>query len=111
MKINVLGITLEVSINWCIVGVIYVTKAFLPAMIAQKSGHIVTISSAASTYGTPKLADYVASKWAVFGNERKLWMLTWLGFAESMRLELQKLGHKYIETTVVCPYYINTGIL
>ena len=61
-------------------------------------GHIVTISSAASVYGTPKMTDYVASKWAAFG------------FAEALRLELRKLKKTGIQTTVVCPYYINTGI-
>ncbi len=45
---------------WC-------TKAFLPAMMTDNSGHIVTIASAAATYGAPKMTDYVASKWAAFG--------------------------------------------
>jgi all-trans-retinol dehydrogenase (NAD+) len=45
----------------------FVTKAFLPAMMADNHGHVVTIASAAATYGAPKMTDYVASKWAAFG--------------------------------------------
>jgi short-subunit dehydrogenase len=44
-----------------------VTKAFLPSMMERNSGHLVTIASAAATCGIPKLSDYCASKWAVFG--------------------------------------------
>jgi all-trans-retinol dehydrogenase (NAD+) len=74
-----------------------VAKAFLPDMIQSNSGHLVTISSAASTVGSPKLSDYCASKWAVFG------------WAESVRLELRKKGYN-IQTTIVCPFYISTGM-
>jgi all-trans-retinol dehydrogenase (NAD+) len=74
-----------------------VAKAFLPDMISANSGHLVTISSAASTIGTPKLSDYCASKWAVFG------------WAESVRLEFRKKGYN-IQTTIICPFYINTGM-
>jgi len=78
--------------------VIWMVKAFLPDMIADNSGHLVTIASAAATCGVPKLSDYCASKFATFG------------FHESVRFELAKLGKTGVKTTIVCPYYINTGM-
>eukprot|EP01116_Phalansterium_solitarium_P011769 TRINITY_DN27545_c0_g1_i1.p1 TRINITY_DN27545_c0_g1~~TRINITY_DN27545_c0_g1_i1.p1 ORF type:complete len:249 (+),score=3.94 TRINITY_DN27545_c0_g1_i1:224-970(+) len=76
----------------------WITKAFIRDMMDQNSGHIVTISSASAFIGVPKLADYAASKWAVFG------------FAESLRLELRQKGLTGVKTTIVCPFYINTGM-
>ena len=35
--------------------------------------------------------------------------LSSVGFLESLNLELRAM-HKAIETTVVCPFYINTGM-
>lgn len=74
------------------------TRAFLPAMMAQNSGHIVTIASAGGLIGVPRMTDYSSSKFAA------------IGFDDSLRVELKRLGYKGIRTTVVCPYYINTGM-
>jgi len=78
-------------------GLFWVTKAFLPAMIERNSGHVVTIASAAGTIGVAKLADYSASKFAAFG------------FDESLRFELRQLAPG-VQTTVVCPFFIDTGM-
>ena len=75
----------------------WVTKAFLPKMIEQRRGHVVTIASASALVGVAKLADYAASKWAA------------MGFDESLRVELREIAPQ-IRTTVVCPYYIDTGM-
>jgi all-trans-retinol dehydrogenase (NAD+) len=75
----------------------WMTRAFLPAMIAQGRGHVVTIASAAGLSGVSKLTDYCASKFAA------------VGFDESLRLELKRQGHP-VRTTIVCPYYIDTGM-
>jgi all-trans-retinol dehydrogenase (NAD+) len=75
----------------------WTTRAFLPAMIAKGRGHVVTIASAAGLAGTASLTDYCASKHAA------------VGFDESLRLELKRLGHP-IRTTVVCPFFIDTGM-
>ncbi|HEY7699722.1 MAG TPA: SDR family oxidoreductase, partial [Vicinamibacteria bacterium] len=75
----------------------WTVKAFLPGMIERGRGHVVTIASAAGLIGVPKLSDYGASKWAA------------VGFDESLRMELRKLSPA-IRTTVVCPYYIRTGL-
>ena len=73
-------------------------KAFLPAMVARNSGHIVSIASSAGLFGVTGLADYCASKFAA------------VGFDESLRFELEAMGKTGVHTTVVCPYYINTGM-
>lgn len=74
-------------------------KAFLPEMIKTKKGHVVNIASLAGHSGTNKLVDYCASKFAA------------VGLDEAFRVELFVQGHSdYIKTTVVCPYYISTGM-
>merc|ERR1711990_1423777 len=74
-------------------------KAFLPDMIASKAGHVVNIASLAGHAGTNKLVDYCSSKFAA------------VGLDEAFRVELAVQGHSdYIKTTVVCPYYISTGM-
>jgi len=75
----------------------WTVRALLPAMIARGRGHVVTIASAAGLGGTSRLTDYCASKFAA------------VGFDESLRLELRRLGHP-VRTTVVCPWYIDTGM-
>ena len=75
----------------------WTTRAFLPAMIEQGRGHIVTIASAGGLVGTARMTDYCASKAAA------------VSFDESLRLECKRLGLP-IATTVVCPFYISTGM-
>jgi all-trans-retinol dehydrogenase (NAD+) len=75
----------------------WTTKAFLPEMVERGSGHIVTIASASGLMGVAKLSDYSASKWAA------------MGFDESLRAELAQSAPG-VKTTVVCPYYIDTGM-
>jgi NAD(P)-dependent dehydrogenase (short-subunit alcohol dehydrogenase family) len=48
-------------------GVVNVTRAALPVMRAQGSGHIVQISSVGGRVGMPGLSAYQAAKWAVGG--------------------------------------------
>lgn len=75
----------------------FLTRAFLPAMVANNRGHIVTIASAGGLAGTAKLTDYCASKFAA------------VGFDDALRAEFAYLDYA-IDTTLVCPYYINTGM-
>jgi all-trans-retinol dehydrogenase (NAD+) len=85
--------TIEVNIG----GLFWTCKAFLPDMIDAGAGHVVTIASAAGMIGVARLADYCASKWAA------------VGLDESLRMELR---HQVpgVRTTIVCPYYIDTGM-
>lgn len=75
----------------------WMTRAFLPGMLARGHGTVVTIASAAGLVGVAKQTDYSASKFAAFG------------FAESLRAELKK-DRTGVTSLVVCPYYISTGM-
>jgi len=75
----------------------WTTRAFLPTMVERGSGHIVTIASAGGLVAAPRLTDYSASKFAA------------VGFDEALRLELQWEGRD-VMTTVVCPFYVQTGM-
>lgn len=44
------------------------------------------------------LTDYCASKFAA------------VGFAESIALEMLAIGCDGVKTTIVCPFFINTGM-
>ncbi len=79
------------------VGPMLVAHAFLPEMVEQNSGYICNIASSAGLISNPKMAVYVASKWAV------------IGFSDSLRLDLKKLK-KNIGVTTVTPFYIKTGM-
>ncbi|NNF04699.1 MAG: SDR family oxidoreductase, partial [Rhodothermales bacterium] len=73
------------------------TRALLPGMIQRGSGHIVTIASAGGLIATARLSAYSASKFAA------------VGFDEALRVEMKEAGHP-IRTTLVCPYFIDTGM-
>lgn len=75
----------------------WTVKAFLPGMLERNSGHLVTVASAAGLVGVTGLADYSASKFAAFG------------FHEAVRMEIRR-QRKKIRTTVVCPFFIDTGM-
>ncbi len=75
----------------------WTVRAFLPGMIQRGHGHIVTVASAAAFGGGPRMADYTASKGAAFN------------FDESLRLEFKKYKLP-VKTTVVCPWYVDTGM-
>ncbi len=79
-------------------GLVAVTHAFLPDLLASPRGHLVFIASASGFVGLPKGTTYASSKWSV------------IGFAESIRAELKHLGHKLVGVTTVCPTYLSTGM-
>ena len=76
-------------------GNVALSKAVLPHMIENKSGHIVVISSIAGKFGFFLRSAYSASKHALHG------------FYESLALEQKDNG---INITMVCPGKINTPI-
>ena len=67
-------------------------------MISSKRGHIVTVGSVTGLLGTYACTDYSATKFAC------------VGFHESLFSELKVHGHDYVNLTLVCPYYIATGM-
>merc|ERR1719213_1337957 len=76
---------------------IWLTKRLLPGMLERGSGSVVTVASAAGLQGVATLVDYCASKHAA------------VGFMEALRVELKR-GSSRVRTTLVCPYYIDTGM-
>ncbi len=89
---------IESVIGVNVLALFWMTKAFLPGMIERGRGHIVTMASAAGLVGVSRQTDYSASKHAA------------IGFAESLRAELKKDGRDGIRTTIVSPFYVNTGM-
>jgi NAD(P)-dependent dehydrogenase (short-subunit alcohol dehydrogenase family) len=80
-----------------LIGPMNVTRAVLPAMRKQRSGHIISISSSAGLgAGYDFVSAYAASK---FGLE---------GWMESLRAELAPFG---IHTTIVNPGFFRTELL
>jgi 3-oxoacyl-[acyl-carrier protein] reductase len=57
----------EQTIQVNLLGVYYVTRAILPAMIAQKTGDIINISSTAGLRGAAATSAYSASKFGLIG--------------------------------------------
>ena len=80
------------------IGLVAMTYAFLPDLIASRDGHVVNIASASGFIGLPFGATYASSKWGV------------LGFSESLALELELQGHRHVHVTIVCPSYVSTGL-
>ena len=79
-------------------GLVAMTHAFLPDLLAGSDGHVVNIASASGYIGLPFGATYASSKWAV------------LGFSESLALELELQGHRHVHVTAICPSYVSTGL-
>ncbi|KAJ4117604.1 hypothetical protein NW768_010971 [Fusarium equiseti] len=55
------------QVNANFFGVVNVTKAVLPILREQKSGHIIQVSSVGDRVGSPGAAAYQSAKWAVAG--------------------------------------------
>lgn len=89
---------IEAVMNVNVLALYWMTKSFLPTMMERNSGHIVTIASAAGLLGVSGQTDYSASKHAA------------IGFTESLRVELKQSGYTGVRTTIVEPFYINTGM-
>jgi NAD(P)-dependent dehydrogenase (short-subunit alcohol dehydrogenase family) len=69
-------------------GALWVTKAALPYLIAQKSGHVIQVSSIGGVNAFPTLGLYHASKWALEG------------FSQSLATEVEPFG---VHVTLVEP--------
>ena len=85
------------TMNVNTLALMHITREFFPGMLARKQGHVCNIASAAALLANPKMAVYVASKWAVYG------------WSESLRIEMEQ-GKTGVHVTTVCPYYISTGM-
>jgi all-trans-retinol dehydrogenase (NAD+) len=81
-----------------LLGLVAVTRAFLPDLIGRPEGHLVNIASAAGFIGLPQGATYASSKWAV------------VGFSDSIRQELAAEGYGHVHVSIICPSYVSTGL-
>lgn len=85
----------DAILNTNLRGVYYCTRAFAPAMIERREGHIINISSIASKNALPSGAAYAASKWGLNG------------LSYSVAEELRGYG---IRVSVVCPGSTDTEL-
>ena len=82
-------------ININLLGAVNAVSAVLPAMLENKSGQLVAISSLAGFRGLPKSAAYSASKAGM------------TAFFESVRLDVQTKG---VAVTIIQPGFIKTPL-
>jgi short-subunit dehydrogenase len=76
-------------------GMVYFTKAVLPAMLERRRGHLVNVASIAGKLGVGHHSHYSASKFAM------------VGFSEALWFELRGTG---VGITVVYPGVIDTPL-
>ncbi len=69
-------------VDTCFYGVVYTTRAAIPVMRKQKSGHIFQVSSVGGRLAVAGNTPYHAAKWAVGG------------FSDSLAMEVAPLGVK-----------------
>ena len=72
----------QAVVDTCFYGVVYTTRAALPVMRKQKSGHIFQVSSVGGRLAVPGNTPYHAAKWAVGG------------FSDSLAMEVAPFGVK-----------------
>lgn len=84
----------QVDVN--LVGTIECTRAVLPHLLRQRSGHIINISSIAGLIGIPWSSVYSATKFAVNG------------FSDSLRREVRRHG---VRVTVLNLGYVATPLI
>jgi all-trans-retinol dehydrogenase (NAD+) len=88
---------IEKTININLMAMFWTCKAFLPAMINKKDGHIVNFASAGGILAIPNLTAYCASKFGV------------VGLSDALRQEMRKQKTN-VGVTYVCPNTVNTGM-
>ncbi|HSQ00312.1 MAG TPA: SDR family NAD(P)-dependent oxidoreductase [Candidatus Dormibacteraeota bacterium] len=87
--------TIEVNLN----ATFYCIKSFLPKMMEQKSGRIITISSTSGKLPAAMNADYAASKHGV------------IGLTKALALELGLLRMDGITANAICPGSVATPMI
>ncbi|MGX1702682.1 SDR family NAD(P)-dependent oxidoreductase [Microbacterium sp. NPDC055357] len=91
---------IEATMRINVLAAMWLTREVLPDMIADagKPKRVLNIASAAGTLANPNMSVYAASKWAM------------IGWSDSVRLELEKAGHRHVAVTTFCPSYVSTGM-
>jgi len=85
----------EQVMNTNLWGAVALTKATLPHMSERGQGQIWTIASILGYFGSPKLAAYAASKFAV------------VGYFESLQYEMRNAP---VHIGIISPGFINTNV-
>lgn len=78
-----------------LLGTIALSKAVLPAMLAQKSGYMVVITSLMGKFGAPMRSSYAAAKHGLHG------------FFDTLRAEC---FYDNVKVLMVCPGYVKTNV-
>jgi len=91
-------ITATLAVNT--LGPMWLVREFLPEMMARREQphRILNVASAAGVFANPRMSVYAASKWAV------------IGWAESLRVELESDGYDHLAVTTFCPSFVATGM-
>ena len=84
---------IEAHVRLNVLGVMFATRAFLPAMLARGKGHVVNIGSLAGRFATPGNAIYGATKHAV------------VAFSEALNYETER---RNVRVTAVNPGFVDT---
>ncbi len=92
-NLNAQAVAQVINVN--LLGAVNAVSAVLPAMLENKSGQLVAISSLAGFRGLPKSAAYSASKAGM------------TAFFESVRLDVQTKG---VAVTIIQPGFIKTPL-
>jgi short-subunit dehydrogenase len=87
-------LTIDVNMG----GILTVTHAFLPDLLARPESYLINIVSASAMIALPYATSYAASKAAA------------LNFSDSLREELRLSGRRQLRVLAVCPSYISTGL-
>jgi 3-oxoacyl-[acyl-carrier protein] reductase len=77
-------------------GPFLITRAFLPAMLAEGRGRFIQVASISATLGSPGAASYAASKWGL------------VGLSKSLSEELRGTG---LESIAILPGSVDTDML
>lgn len=85
----------EKIMNVNFMGTVAMTKAVLPFMLKQKSGHIAAVTSLTGKFSTPLRTGYAASKHALHG------------FFDGLRAEVWKDN---IKVSIICPGFVKTHV-
>lgn len=86
--------TVEVNFN----GLMWMMRAFMPAMIKRGEGHVVNVASILGLAPAGGAAVYCATKSAL------------IGLTEAVRYELLERGCTGVGLTVACPGFTDTGM-
>src|SRR6476620_3504234 len=76
------GEDFQAVVDTCVYGVVYTTRAAIPVMRSQKSGHIFQVSSVGGRLAVAGNTPYHAAKWAVGG------------FSDALAMEVAPFGVK-----------------